>query len=150
MCTKQTTMREKEKKLNRLFNPVNISSFLYTHTHTPSHHLLLHARMVPFAFNSNRAKNEMRKQSRARMYVVSFTFIARRRFAPLHHLTRFLLLLSIIIVASHRALVRFLLLLPSSSILARFRFSSPILHLLLLRFIHSFISLMNRIVTTAR
>ena len=116
--------------MNRLLNPVNISSF--SHICTPSHRLLLHARMIPFAFHSNRAKNKMRKSSRAHACICSL--IASRRFAPLHRLTRFLLLLSIIIVASHCALLHFLLK-PSSSILARFRFSS-LLHLLY--FIHVF------------
>lgn len=59
---------------------------------------------------------------RAHVDVCLYDLISSWRFALLHRLTRFLLLLSIIIVALHGALLHFLLK-PSSSILTRFRFS---------------------------
>ncbi len=145
MCIEYTTTKERNKKVVEptAHNPVNISFLFFPHTH---HLLCMHACMIPFVFSSNRAKNEMRKQSHACICPL----ITSRRFAPLHRLTRFLLLLSIIIVASHCALLHFLLK-PSSSILSRFRFSSSSSSASSLpSFIHSFMSLMNRIVTTTR
>ncbi len=110
--------------------------------HIYAHHLIvsfcMHAWFhLPFTAIERRMRWE-KAVARARACICSL--IASRRFAPLHRLTRFLLLLSIIIVASHCALLHFLLK-PSSSILARFRFSfsSPSSASSLYSFIHSFI-----------
>jgi len=111
--------KRKRSSWTGVFNLVNISSF--SHTHYLIISFCMHAW---FHLSITAIERRMRwESSRARVYVVSFTLITSRRLALLHRLTRFLLLLSIIIVASHCALLHFLLK-PSSSILARFRFSS--------------------------
>lgn len=100
----------------------------------------LYACMIPFVCrSSNRAKNE-KVVVRAYGDLCFYDLISSRRLALLHRLTRFLLLLSIIIVASHCALLHFLLK-PSSSILTRFRFSSfsTIIFCFFASFIHLFI-----------
>lgn len=95
--------------------------------------------MILFVYSSNRAKNE-KAVVRAHVDVCLYDLISSRRFALLHRLTRFLLLLSIISVASQCALLHFLLK-PSSSILTRFRFSLLLLFPPSSSSLHSFIHL---------
>ena len=67
-----------------------------------------HACLIPVASSGNKAKNERwRESSRADVRVFITQRRRRRRFAPLHRLTRFLLPLLIFIVASHSALLHF-------------------------------------------
>lgn len=68
----------------------------------------MHACLIPVASSGNKAKNERwRESSRADVRVFITHRRRRRRFAPLHRLTRFLLPLLISIVASHGALLHF-------------------------------------------
>jgi hypothetical protein len=121
LLVRANTITKKEKKSSWTGDSIRLTFHLYIYIYIHTHHLLLHARMIPFIFNSNRPMNKIERA----------LVRSSKRFAPLHHLTCFLLLLLVIIQALYGTLVRFLhyyQLLLSILTLFRFCYSSS-LHL---------------------